>query len=345
MRRLWSASLSGVLLAVLCPAMSPASSLHVFAPAKVDLAAQLFARCFDEASDRGAAYDAPLRGLAFRVASPAEPHTAGPPLPALPQPKFALAGPSFTLPPIKASIADIAAQYRVPAVGYYENAEPLPTDAPATARFDLDGLQSDAAQVATNELSASEQIPLAVGNVRFAPHAEVAASRQATQAALSAQTLGAGSTFNIRAGRRNLALDLSSAIEHANLNAPEFAAPGASAQFDTGVTGEHLPVFVPAYADVNTHTLGTGVTVPVARSLTANLQYDTQHLLGTNGVPGTSSYIDANNTIYGAQLTFRLPKSSSAISLQMRQYRYQDNLVPANSLTQTNANLNFTIKF
>ena len=103
-------------------------------------------------------------------------------------------------------------------------------------------------------------------------------------------------------------------------------------------------MFVPAYADVSAHTLSTGVTVPVTRSLTANLQFDTQHLLGTYGQPGMSN-LDANNTIYGAQLTYKIPRWSSAISFSASQYHFQDNLVPSNALTQTNANVNFTIKF
>ena len=60
--------------------------------------------------------------------------------------------------------------------------------------------------------------------------------------------------------------------------------------------------------------------------------------------PGVTG-LDANNTIYGAQLTYNLPKSASAISFSASQYHFQDNLVPANALTQTSANVNFTIKF
>jgi hypothetical protein len=148
----------------------------------------------------------------------------------------------------------------------------------------------------------------------------------------------------VRAGRRNLGVDLSSQLEHVTLNAPQFSASNGNAAPTVGLAGDNLPVFVPAYADVSAHTLSTGLTVPVSRSLTANLQYDTQHLMGAYGVPGASN-LDANNTIYGAQLTFQLPRSASAISFSAHQYHFQDNLVPSNAVTQTNANLNFIVKF
>ncbi|MBV8283698.1 MAG: hypothetical protein JO175_03555, partial [Candidatus Eremiobacteraeota bacterium] len=48
---------------------------------------------------------------------------------------------------------------------------------------------------------------------------------------------------------------------------------------------------------------------------------------------------------YGGGLTFALPHSSSTLSLSAYQYRYQDNILPANSLSQTRENLDFTVKF
>ncbi|HTU69082.1 MAG TPA: hypothetical protein VMF11_02080 [Candidatus Baltobacteraceae bacterium] len=350
MRR-WLCTLQiGVLIAVLWPGVASAS-LNGFDPQPVDLSAQLFARCFGESTDRLASYDAvdgdtlaetPLRELAFRVEDivPAAPPAAAV---QLPTPAIGIADAAFAAPVQTASIPAISTQLRVPAVAYYQDVAPVPTDAPATHRFDLSGLHVDATQAFTaasfgaatpSTLSEGLQIPLRVGHVQFAPHAEAGTT-----------TLGAGATLDVRAGKRDLGVDLSSALTHSTLSAPEFSATSTSGTSPLlGLTGSNLPVFVPAYADVSTHTLSTGLTVPVTRSLTANLQYDQQHLLGAYGAPGISN-LDANNTIYGAQLTFNLPRSSSAISLSTRQYRYQDNIVPANALTQTNTNLNFTIKF
>jgi hypothetical protein len=369
MRRWLCVTQIGVLTSVLWTGVASASlngangAINAFAPPTVDLSTTLFARLFGESTDRQASFKAvagdpmaetPLRELAFHV-DPVAPTTVVQTVAAqLPVPSLDLSEPSFAPPSQpRGSIADMGAQLHVPAVEYYESAVPVPTDAPATHRFDLDGVQVSSAQVsdfapgqpppaesATTQ-GASVSIPLQIGKVRFAPHAG-AAQTQNLQTNFATGALGAGATLNVRAGSRNLGVDLSSALEHSTLTAPEFSAAGAAPTL--GLAGNNLPVFVPAYADVSTHTLSTGLTVPVTRALTANVNFNSQHLLGGYGVPGVSA-LDANNTIYGAQLTYNLPRSSSAISFSASQYHFQDNLVPANALTQTSANVNFTIKF
>lgn len=363
MRRWLCAMQIGVLTSVLLPSVASASLTSAFAPPTVDLSATLFARLFGESTDRQASFNAvagdplaetPLRDLAFRVNPVAQAVVVETVASQLPVPSLNLSDPSFAPPAApRASLADLSAQLHVPAVEYYESAEPAPTDAPATRRFDLDGLQVSPAQISDfasapqpaaasdSAQGASVSIPLHLGKVRFSPHAEAAQS-QNLQTNFATGALGAGATFSVRAGSRNLGVDLSSALEHSTLSAPQFSAAGAAPA--VGLAGNNLPVFVPAYADVSTHTLSTGLTVPVTRALTANVQFNSQHLLGGYGVPGVSG-LDANNTIYGAQLTYNLPKSSSAISFSASQYHFQDNLIPANALTQTNANVNFTIKF
>lgn len=353
MRRRMSALLAGVLVGVLW--FSAASADPIFAPHPVDLSAKLFARCFGESQNANVV--ASFSDIAEHftpVVSDVTPHVVHVPEPldlVLPNPRVSLADPSFAVPTPRAaaqsaptpSIAELAARLTVPSVGYYESASPIPTDAPATQRFDLAGFVASPVQTEVSGTRASVKVPIQVGHLSFAPHAEAQAT-SAPQPALGDATLGAGTTFNIRAGKRSLGLDVSSELEHTTLAAPEYSATGNAAPLQSDLAGGNLPVFVPAYADVSTKTLSTGVSVPVTRALTASVQYDTQHLLGTYGLPGASN-LDENNTIYGAQLTFQLPKSASAISLAMRQYRYQDNLLPVNALMTTNANVNFTIKF
>lgn len=356
MRR-WLCTLQiGVLTAVLWPGVAFASLAVSFSPQPIDLSTQLFARLFGESSDRSAA-ETPLRDLAFQVnavATATATVSAPTTLLQLPTPSTTLSNPSFVPPsPSRdASMAVLSEPLRVPAVEYYEGAAPDPTNAPATHRFDLSGLQvvplpsaafapaSFAAGPSAATQGASVNIPVRLGKLRFSPHAE-AAQAQNLQTNFSTGSLGAGATLDVRAGSRNLGVDLSSQLQHATLSAPQFSTTGAPA---VGLAADNLPLFVPAYADVSAHTISTGVTVPVTRSLTANLQFDTQHLLGTYGQPGISN-LDASNTVYGAQLTYNLPRTTSAISFSASQNHFQDNLVPMNALTQTNANVNFTIKF
>jgi len=376
MRRWLGALQIGALVSVLWTGVASAS-LGTFSPPPIDLSVQLFARLFGESTDRLASFSAvrgdalaetPLRDLALRVEEVPQATIAAnvqvqlPTLsanlfqtPTFTAPVVNLSDAAFAPPPVKTSISDLGAQFTVPASEYYESSEPMPTDAPATRRFDLTDVEIRSAQtenyaptsfnasapVASH--GASVQLPVSVGNVHFSPHAE-AGFAQDPNSTFNDRTVGAGATFDVRAGHRSLGVDLSSQLEHVTLNAPQFAAPNGNAAPTVGLAGGNLPVFVPAYADISAHTLSTGVTVPVSRSLTANLQYDTQHLMGAYGVPGATN-LDANNTIYGAQLTFQLPRSASAISFSAHQYHFQDNLVPSNAVTQTNANLNFIVKF
>jgi hypothetical protein len=360
MRRWLCTMQIGVLVAVLCSGVAAASMTPLdgaFAPQPFDFSGQVFASCFGESNDQQVAFttafDAPLRGLGFYTNASAPVAAARPVASALPAPAITISNPTYTAPlPLKeVSVAQLSTQLRVPSVEYYESALPAPTDAPATHRFDLSALQMNQSQLdaftaaaaatgASNLQSTGAYMPVKLGKLQFAPHAE-AAQYNAQQSSTTANgALGAGATLNVRAGARNLGVDLSSALEHVTLTSPQFSATNASAP---SLSGAQLPVFVPAYADVSAQTISTGVTVPVSRKLTANLQYDTQHLLGAYGVPGASN-LDANNTIYGAQLTYNL-KNWSAISLSTRQYRFQDNLLPSNALTQINTNVNFTIKF
>jgi hypothetical protein len=360
MPRWVSAMQIGALVAVLCSGAAAASIIapldNSFAPQSFDFSAQLFARIFDVASVAQASFtasgDSSLRGLAFTMKSTTPTAPAQRVAAALPAPTVTISQPSFAapLPAKQVSLAQLSAQTRTPAIGYYESALPAPTDAPATHRFDLTTLQMSSAQLngfaaaalaagASNVQTTGEYVPMRLGKVQFAPHAEAGESN-ALQSNTTNGTVGAGATLNVRAGARNVGLDLSSALEHVTLSAPQFSATSAAAP---SLSAAQLPVFVPAYADVSAQTISTGLTVPVTRKLTASVQYDTQHLLGAYGVPGATN-LDANNTIYGAQLTYNL-KGWSAISLSTRQYHFQDNLLPSNALTQINTNVNFTIKF
>lgn len=105
-----------------------------------------------------------------------------------------------------------------------------------------------------------------------------------------------------------------------------------------------LPVFVPAYAGVSRSSLGANVAVPVAPRLMLGLGYNTERLVTGYGVPTTLDGLDARNDTYSGNVTFLFPRLGSALSLSAQQYRYQDNLIPA-EFTQLREDLNLTVKF
>ncbi|MHB8432107.1 MAG: hypothetical protein ACYC8W_03225 [Candidatus Tyrphobacter sp.] len=105
-----------------------------------------------------------------------------------------------------------------------------------------------------------------------------------------------------------------------------------------------LPVFVPSYSGVSRSSVGAAFAVPVAPRLLLGFGYNTERLITGYGVPATVEGLDARNDTYSGNITFLFPRLSSALSFSAQQYRYQDNLLPA-EFTQLRENLNLTVKF
>ncbi len=193
---------------------------------------------------------------------------------------------------------------------------------------------------APDSLSSTAQI----GAVRFEGQA-AGTSTQTPQLALGDTSAGAGANFNVRAGRRNLDVNFSSEYEHIGRNdasnftvspidsASSWQLPGAGA----------APLLVPSYANLNRLSLGAGLSVPVLRELTLNVNYDAQHLYGGYGLPGLVN-LDTIDNSYGGKLTFNIPRISSSLSIGAYQDRFEDNL-SLNGTTQTREDVNFTVKF
>lgn len=379
MRRAVSVLSIGALVGALWSAVVPASAYPSLDSPAVSLSAELFNRCFSEPNTSS---ESPLGAFAFNV--PSTIVIAGEPLltmPAIslshlasmiatvPPPVRDVATPAYVAPLVRATgsqtLTLTAPQISspAPAIGYYQDAAPAPTVAPAAFRFDLpsrDGANSLSfspvltpttgftastigadSQPSKPQIAANASVPLRLGHVHLETHADAGQSRS-DALAFNDTAVGGGATFNARVGPQKLGVDISSHYEHLTVNQPLFN--GASFDGISNVELENnLPVFVPAYADIAKNTLSAGLAVPVSRRLTASVQVDSQHLFGGYGVPGVTN-LDANNMIYGARLTYQL-RGTSAISLSAKQYHYQDNLIPLNAFNQTSANLNFTVKF
>lgn len=194
--------------------------------------------------------------------------------------------------------------------------------------------------------TAAVSVPLGVrvGNAHLQTRFE-GAQVESPQLSLQDQATGVGANFNVRAGARRVNVDLSSSFEHLTLNANPAL---ASSNFDDTATlelpSDGAPILVPAFANLNKHTLSTGLAVPVTQRLTLGVKFDAEHLLGGYGSPGLAN-LDAQANSYGARLTYTIPNTSSALTLSAKHLTYQDNLLPINTYSQTGANVNFTVKF
>ncbi len=197
--------------------------------------------------------------------------------------------------------------------------------------------------------SAGVSVPVRVGGVHFqtAFHAmQVCGTADAGAACASsaldtnAQSFSAGTDFDVRTGNSAVNVGLSSSIEHIN-NAAAGVFPYVPLDPDAQAGLSYFGL-----TDVVSHGVGAKLAVPVARRVTVGLQYDRAHYQGDYGntnalLPG----FDARKDTYLGNVTYQLPNTSSAITFSARQYRYQDAFAPNFNLTQTRADLNFTVKF
>jgi hypothetical protein len=196
-------------------------------------------------------------------------------------------------------------------------------------------------------LTEGTSVPVRIGPVHFqtAFHAmEVCGTTDAAAACSSLantqalQSMSAGTNFDVRAGSRNVSVQISSNLEHlSNQSAGVFPYVPVDPDAQAGLSYAGL-------TDVVEHGLGAGLAIPITRRVSVGLQYDYSHYQGdydTTAIPGFEAY---KNTYLG-NVTYQMPNTSSAITLSARQYRYQDLFAPNFSLTQTRADLDFTVKF
>lgn len=189
-------------------------------------------------------------------------------------------------------------------------------------------------------------VPVRVGSIRFegAFHAMQLCGTADPDSACSSmhdgttQNFTAGTDFDVRAGKSNLKVQISSSLEHlTNEAAGVFPYEPVDPDAQAGLSYYGL-------TDVVKHGVNAQVAVPVSPRITVGLQYDTAHYQGdynTTLLPG----FDARKDTYLGNVTYQLPNENSAITLSARQYRYQDTFAPNFSLTQTRADLDYTVKF
>ncbi len=164
--------------------------------------------------------------------------------------------------------------------------------------------------------------------------------------------ISAGTTFNVRAWGRPIALNLGASYDRltrTDRNAFTPLTPSGLLQSGDGATLSALPDAGPIslnsnFVDVTRRSLDAHAAVPLTRQVTLNLQYNAQYYAGSYATLGAQS-VDQRNDAYLGNITYTIPRTSSAIVFSAKQYRYWDAFVPTYNLTQNRADLNFTVKF
>jgi hypothetical protein len=365
-RRVVGSVATAALVLALTPYVAWASGLPP-QTSKFDIGSQLMLRLFGETSDSNASFaaahgdrasESPLRDLALQIhPGGTTQYLASDFTTTLSEDQLALHDPSSDPGSSFAAAAESApfdlapsiARFTAPSSGSSDVVTLAPSahftaayqPVPQSVISPAPGTQAFAPEIHASDFLSS---PAQIGSVKFEGHADDAAP-STPQVSLHDASYDAGANFDVRAGRRNLNVNLSSAYEHVgSSDAQNFSVSPLDSASSWQLPGVGTPFVVSNNADLNRLSLGAGVSVPVLRGLTLNLNYDAQRLYGAYGLPGLMN-LDAVNNTYGGKLTFNIPRISSSLSLGAYQERLQDNILPINGSTQTREDVNFTVKF
>jgi hypothetical protein len=284
---------------------------------------------------------------------------------------------TFTAPPVMTpysvpEVSPVPIQARTPSpIAFGATppvAKPVAALAAAPVRFGSYAPYAPSVQA----LSANVNIPVRVGGVRFSglvsgsqgqtSHTDAIRAVQlcgTTDEASacpylhesSARSVVAGTNFNVRTGDRNVNLQLSGSVEHLS-NGDAAIFPYVPLDPEESFDAAHLSAAGPDSAMLRypgltalmKHAVDARVAVPITQRITLGLQYDTSHYQG-DYADTVAQGLDARKDTYLGNVTYQLPNTTSAITLSARLYRYQDGLAQNFNLTQTRADLNFTVKF
>jgi hypothetical protein len=333
--------------------------------ARFDIASQLMLRLFGETSDSNASFaavhgdrasESPLRDLALEVGpAQAKPYLSSAPA-AFAEDRLALRDLWANQSADSSATSLLSANRDEVRFAPYSLTENLAALVSPSEHFTADYQPVSPAPVISPEPGTLAFAPLEmrspdflptttqIGALQFEGHDD-GASAQTTQDALRDSSYGAGANFDVRAGKRNVNVNLSSEYEHVgrdDTNSFSVSTLGSASSWQ--LPGADAPLAVPNYADMSRLSLGAGVSVPVVHDLTLNLNYDAQRLYGGYGLPGLMNLNTVNNS-YGGNLTFNIPQISSSLSISAHQDRFEDSLLPINGSTQTREDVNFTVKF
>lgn len=253
---------------------------------------------------------------------------------------------------IAASVAPGASPAQLPSApppvrfgGYANYAPPLDDGVAAPAPVRIGRLEFHGSVAASSQPAAAN----AFRDMQLCGTTDAAAPCEA-RGGVNALKLSAGTDLAVRTGGSHVDLQLTGSISNLN-DAAAAVFPYVPLNPDAepavpqlNATADAPMLYYPGLTALVKQDVAAGIAVPVTQRLTLGLQYDRQRYQGDYGSTALPS-LDAYKDTYLGKLTYRLPYANSAITLSARQNRYQDTFSPNFNLTQTRADLNFTVKF
>jgi hypothetical protein len=100
----------------------------------------------------------------------------------------------------------------------------------------------------------------------------------------------------------------------------------------------------PNYVNLRRYVGAYAVAVPISTALTANMQYVDQRY-GADAVNAYAPDLSVGTREATFGMLYKIPNTNASINLNFNQYKFLDDLTPANNFVKNQQNLFFTVKF
>ena len=100
----------------------------------------------------------------------------------------------------------------------------------------------------------------------------------------------------------------------------------------------------PNYVNLRRYVGAYAVAMPISKALTANMQYVDQRY-GGEAVNALAQDLSVGTRSATIGVLYKIPNTNASIDLNFNQYKFLDDLTPANNFVKNRQNLFFTVKF
>jgi len=209
----------------------------------------------------------------------------------------------------------------------------------------------------------SEIQPNSLGSQLYAPALGTLGPQYVSNKRMTLDKVEGGAQFNVPAFGVNVGLNLTAGTERLSrqdktaftyvpINPgtltldPGAAAAGAAIVPGIGGAGfvAGTVPFYPNFVDETHTTIAAAATVPLSRDVVFGATYNSQGFHGAYGTTLTQNIAERKDTYVGS-LTYNIPRTTSAVTLALRHYSYNDLVLPSFNNNENKEDLNFVVRF